>query len=160
LRSNEFYLSADGLAELTDAVLARNSSFRFRVRGYSMSPCIRDGDVVTLSVFHAPFNGLGRPAAFRRPYTKKLVIHRIIGASGSGYLIKGDNAFETDGLIPKENILGYVSKVERGGRERAFGLGAERYAIAFLSRTRLLGSLFWSYRVLSYPFRAFRKAIS
>ena len=45
---SELQLSSRALAELMKNVLARGLPFRFRVRGWSMTPFIRDFDVVTV----------------------------------------------------------------------------------------------------------------
>jgi hypothetical protein len=58
--------------------------------------------------------------------------------SGIRYLIKGDNALEPDGVISKDNILGYVTRVQRNGRNIFAGLGPERYIVALLSRRTLI----------------------
>ena len=108
-----------------------------------MVPLIRDGDVVTVSPFcrgdvqhhmrrAAPH--CGDVVAYIQPDTSRLVIHRVVCRKGNAYLIKGDNTSQMDGLVPQENILGYVTRVERRGREVALGFGPEKYLIAFLTR--------------------------
>ena len=81
-----------------------------------MSPFIKDGDVLTISPLSSS-PGIGDVVAFIYPETGRLVIHREIGKKGGSYLIKGDNALETDGLVHKENIFGFVKRVERKGKK-------------------------------------------
>lgn len=136
--ANEAQISSEGLLELLAGVLERQASFRFKAKGWSMSPFIRDNDIITISQRPEPVVGIGIPVAFVCPVAKKLKVHRIIGRNNDNYLIKGDRLFKPDGLIPGKNIRGVVTRVERGGKAIIFGLGPERYVIAFLSRTKVL----------------------
>ena len=101
------------------------------VRGFSMTPCIRDEDVLTI----VPMNG--RCPAWERlllslcptrgawPYIASL-------PAGSGWLMRGDNAFVRWHHCP-EHIIGRVTRVTRRGRAVRFGLGAEGAWIAALT---------------------------
>jgi hypothetical protein len=111
-----------------------------------MSPFIRDSDMVTISPFTHSKISFGNIVAFICPQTGKLFIHRVVGKQGSHYLTKGDNALEADSLVQRENILGFVSRIERNGNEVSLGLGIERFPIAFLSRGRLLFPILWCSR--------------
>lgn len=153
MRLNEFSFSGIALAELMQATFTKGASFKFQVKGFSMSPFIKDGDVVTISPALNSSLGFGKSVAFIHPETKKLVIHRIVGKNWTGYLIKGDSATKIDGLIPRESILGVVTRVERKNKEILLGLGLERFIIAFLSKTRLLPFIFWSGKLIPVSIR-------
>lgn len=146
-------LSSQALAELMRGTLTKGFSFRFTAKGISMAPFIKDGDVLTM---HQQPDGQslrpGLVVAFVNPQTERLAVHRVIGRSGPRYLIKGDNALENDGFIKKEDILGYVWKIERDGRRISFGLGSERGIILFLSRFNLLHGIISLWRI--FPFSA------
>jgi len=45
----ELSISGSTLIELLEAVLSQEASFRFQAKGLSMSPFIKDGDMVTVS---------------------------------------------------------------------------------------------------------------
>jgi hypothetical protein len=137
-KGGELSLSGTSLVDLFRAVLEKGVRFRFQAKGFSMSPFIKDGDVVTVSPLSDRSPGIGDVVAFIHQGTGKLVVHRLVGKRGDSYLIKGDNSPETDGLIPKANILGCVRKVERDGKKVFLGIGPERFLIAFLTRTGLL----------------------
>ena len=134
-------LSGPTLVELLRAVLGKGAPFRFRARGSSMSPSIRDGDVVTVSSLSGISPCPGDVVAFAHPGSGKLVVHRVVGKNKNSYLIKGDSVSEVDGFIPEASILGYVGKVERDGKRVFFGLGPEKLLIAFLTRGGLLSPL-------------------
>jgi hypothetical protein len=77
-----------------------------------------------------------------------VAVHRLIEADGACFLFKGDNVPADDGRVPKANLLGKVTRVERDGRSVHLGLGRERVLIAFLNRTCLLPALLTPVRKL------------
>lgn len=119
-------------------VLARGVPFRFAAPGFSMSPFIRDRDIITIAPYQRTSCGIGDVLAFVKPGTGQLVVHRVVAASENGWRIKGDNNPEEDGVIPHAAILGQVIQVERAGKFVRQGLGPERIIIALLSRQNLL----------------------
>ncbi len=129
------------LPELLEAVLCKGLDCRFQAKGHSMSPFIKDGDVITVSPLNGTSPGFGDVAAFIHKGTGRLVIHRVVGKREDSYFIKGDNASEADGLVQKANILGFVTGVERKGKKVFIGLGPERFLIALLSPKNLLLSV-------------------
>jgi signal peptidase I len=131
-------LSMEALVELTRAVTEKGKSFRFQALGFSMYPFIRNGDYITISPFTYGHPRLGDVVAFIQPETEKMIVHRIVENRGDHYLIKGDNTTAPDGLIPKANVLGYVTKVDKDGKLIRLGSGFEKVFIALLSRKNLL----------------------
>ena len=140
-KGSELPLSGQALLELLQAILARGLPFRFRARGLSMFPFIRDGDIITVSPLAGNMPRIGDVLAFTHPETGKLLVHRIVGITGIFFLPKGDNGFYIDGFVPKEGILGCVTNVERDGKVRLLGFGPERLLIACLSRMGILRPL-------------------
>jgi len=106
-----------------------------------MHPCIRDGDVITISPLEDRAPRMGEVAAFLDQETKKLMVHRVIARVRGGYLIKGDSNCGPDGLLVFENLIGVVKRVERDGKTVCLGQGPERLFIALLSRFNLLQPL-------------------
>lgn len=145
----ESNLSIETLIELIKAVTEKGKSLRVQALGFSMYPFIKDRDYITISPLTSGHPKLGDVVAFIQPGTGKLIVHRIIGSKGDYYLIKGDNTPAPDGLIPKVNILGYVTSVDKNGKLVRLGLGFERVFIAFLSRKNLLRpTLHLTYRLI------------
>ena len=103
-----------------------------------MYPFIRNRDYITISPLTSGYPKLGDVVAFIQPETRKLIVHRIIENKENHYLIKGDNMPVPDGLIPKANILGSVTSVDKDGKLIRLGSGFERIFIALLSRKNLL----------------------
>lgn len=135
-------MSGRAFVELFLAVLDKEAFLRFRAKGFSMSPCIKDGDILTVAPWSGRRPRIGDVVAYIHPASEKLVVHRIVGKRGNYYLIKGDNVLETDGFLPAESILAHVKKVERDGKEVHFGFGPERFLIAFTSRRQIFLPLF------------------
>ena len=136
--SPELSLSASDLAGILREVLNKGSSVRFKAKGFSMSPFIRNGDVITVSPFTLAKLRPGDIAAFILEKPGRLVVHRVVGIRGELFLMKGDNLPDFDDLIPGSQVLGQITRIERGSCTMRIGLGAERKVIALLSRFRFL----------------------
>jgi GNAT superfamily N-acetyltransferase len=133
-RGGELHLSNLGQMQLLRSAAERGVPLRMMVRGFSMSPCIRDEDVLTIVPMKGSFPRVGEIVAFMMPGTGRLTIHRVIERLGAVWVMRGDNAVAADGSIFLENILGRVTCVQRRGRAVRFGLGAEGAWIAALNR--------------------------
>jgi signal peptidase I len=134
-QGDELILSKESLLGLMTAVLGKGRAFRFKAKGWSMTPFIRDGDVITVDPIASEPCQVGQVVAFRSTDERCLVVHRIIARTGAGYLIQGDYAlYESDGIVRHEQLLGQVSRVERDGRRIWLGQGPGRVFIAWLSR--------------------------
>jgi signal peptidase I len=133
------------------AVLDKGTPFRFQAAGFSMTPFIRNGDVITIApgAFRVRF---GDVVAFDLPPSGKLVVHRIVGRSRDGFIIKGDNSPSFDVGVPGSRILGRVARVERRGKRVRLGSGVERFAVAFLSRHGWLRPIVWTVWRFARPF--------
>jgi len=135
LQKSGLSLSGKAMIELMQAVHAKGLPFRFNAGGYSMAPFIRDGDVICISPLASRMPGPGDVVAFIHPETELLCMHRVLSVNGDNFFIQGDNLPEKpDGLIPREAIVGRVTRVERAGRRVRLGLGPERLLLALLSR--------------------------
>ena len=68
--------------DLTRAVLGEGRTWRFRALGKSMTPFIKDGDVITIAPVSVERDiGLGDVVAYvhRWPGGQHLVVHRVVG---------------------------------------------------------------------------------
>ena len=102
--------------------------------------------------------------AFVQGEIEKLVAHRVIRIKANSYFMKGDNTTGVDSPVPPANVLGLVTRVERGRKRVFIGLGPERFLIALLTRKELMiplvlvavklrGSIRNLMKVLLVPFR-------
>ena len=67
MTSDGISLSAPVIMELIEAVHEKGASFRFQAKGYSMTPAIRNGDVITVSPLRDIEPRRGDVVAFRHP---------------------------------------------------------------------------------------------
>jgi|WetSurMetagenome_2_1015567.scaffolds.fasta_scaffold162974_2 ribosomal protein S18 acetylase RimI-like enzyme len=135
-QGGELRLSNPGQRELLRGLMERGVPLRTMVRGFSMQPFIRDQDVLTIAPLDGRPPDVGEIVAFTQPDTEKLMIHRVIRRTDSGWIMRGDNCPEADGIVGGESIIGRVTRIERLGVEVHLGLGAERASIAALNRGR------------------------
>ena len=152
-KQEELSFSSRQLEELMRGVLGKGAFFRFRCKGFSMSPFIKDGDVLTIAPLQGSSPGFGEVVVLNHPSTGKIIIHRVIKKKAGAYLTKGDNIPEPDGFISEAHIFGRVTKVERNGTKLLLGLGPERSLILFLTRWRLLPLLAPVWRFLRLMMR-------
>ncbi len=131
----ELSLTNAGQLELLRAVTERGLSLRTTVRGISMMPSIRDEDVVTIAPMDDRGPRVGEVVAFVLPGADKLMLHRVVARKPVGWLLRGDNCRESDGVVAGEKVLGRVVRVERNGRDVRFGTGLTGVAIACLSQS-------------------------
>jgi len=142
----EVLLSGTALGLLIEEVIAKDCPFRFQARGFSMSPFIKDEDLITIFPCSDRSPRLGDVVAYIQPESRKLIVHRIIDRKKGDCCTKGDSMDSPDGWIPGDKIIGRVGRVERKGKPISLGLGPERVAVAILSRENLLmrlSSLLW-----------------
>jgi signal peptidase I len=125
-------------AALMSAVLLNGTPFRFQASGFSMSPFIKDGDVITISRVNVKKVSLGDVVAFINPVNGSLSVHRVVEHKTNAYLIKGDNSAKLDSWVGQEQILGRITHVERSEQTIRFSLGPERFLIALFSRYNFL----------------------
>ena len=134
-------LSRRESAELIRALTARGASVRLPVKGSSMHPALRDGDVVTVAPPGPEPVPVGAIVAAEAPVSGGLVVHRVVGRTDAGILLRGDNAADADGTLPEEAVLGVVVKVERNGRLVRPAPAGLRRPLAFLVRGGLIRRL-------------------
>ncbi len=90
--------------------------WRLRVRGFSMSPAIKDRDVVIVSPLPEGHPVKGDVVAFLSHSDQRLRIHRAVERHPGGWVMKGDNCLTDDGVVPSDCLLGLVTYIARPGR--------------------------------------------
>lgn len=131
IKGNELSLNRQALTHLLKAVLEKGIPFRFRAKGFSMTPFVRDGDVITIFPLSGNLPRIGDVVAYTQLKTNILKVHRVVGKKGEYFLVKADNSFSRNcEFVPKTKVLGLLHKVEREGNDIYLGLGPERIIIA------------------------------
>ena len=102
----------DTLMPLIQECLRNGQSVRFSPRGVSMMPMIRQGiDSVVLSPAPETLQKYDLPLYQRED--GKYILHRIVGV-GTTYTCVGDNQFELETGVRREQILALVTGFYRG----------------------------------------------
>jgi len=107
-------LKGEDFASIAREVLGRRGrAFRFRAKGGSMSPFIRDGDVVEV----VPLKGKMHPGdiVFCCPSYGKPVVHRVLQRTKKIIITKGDSLYRSDQPVLPKHVLGEVVSVEKNG---------------------------------------------
>ena len=134
-------LDGSEMAGLVEDLTARDFAVRFVARGGSMSPWIRDGDLLTvtpiLRLAHGVRPRIGEVAAFRRPGSQRLTVHRLKQQVAGGWIAQGDRLPAADGVVAEGEIFGIVTRVERQGRRVFLPRGRLGLWLAGLSRRAL-----------------------
>ena len=133
---------ADGRVELAGLEMARlveelgglGISTRFVARGGSMSPWIRDGDVVTVTPPGSAPVRAGDVAAYRRSGSDRLIVHRLVRRENGAWIARGDCLPGPDGPVADSEILGIVARVERRGRKTFAPRGPLGLLLSHLAR--------------------------
>ncbi len=92
--------------------LAENGSVRFKVKGVSMQPLLRNDRDEVLVLRYDGLGELKRGDIVLFKYGERHVLHRIIKISPNCIVLRGDNAVNRE-YCRKEDILGVVDKIYR-----------------------------------------------
>ena len=125
------------MASLLEELGSLGVSTRFVAHGGSMSPWIRDGDVVTVTPLDSAPARVGDVVAYRRKRSDRLIVHRLVRRSNGAWIPQGDRLPAPDGPVADTEILGVVSRVERKGRPTYVPRGHLALLLARLSRLAL-----------------------
>jgi hypothetical protein len=130
------------LLDLAGSVIRGGRPLRLRVRGGSMTPFIRHGDVVTIAPADPAALRFGDVICFRES-PGRLVLHRAIGRRGRNLVAKGDATGSME-LVPPGGVLGRAIALERGSRRRRLDTATSRggnVLLAVLSVSGLVAAL-------------------
>ena len=106
-------LKREDFASVTQEVLGRGRALRFRAKGGSMSPFIRNGDVVEVAPAEGNIN-LGDIILYRSSNGNP-VIHRVIQKRKENIITKGDSVPSSDQPLLSRQVLGRVVCIEKNG---------------------------------------------
>ncbi|MBN1140131.1 MAG: signal peptidase I [Anaerolineae bacterium] len=103
---------------LAQAILDEGLTLRFRAKGMSMHPFVRNGDILHVRAVAPDRVHIGELVLFRIAGSR-VAVHRVLrktrSAGKPAFVIKGDRVEQPDGVVPAENILGQVIARERNG---------------------------------------------
>lgn len=106
-------LKRGDFASIAHEVLGRGRALRFKAKGGSMSPFIRNGDVVEVVPFKGKIN-LGDIILYFSSWGTP-VVHRVIQRNKESIITKGDSVPSSDHPVLFKQVLGRVVAVEKNG---------------------------------------------
>jgi len=106
-------LKKEDFASIAQEVLGRGRILKFKAKGGSMSPFIRNGDVVEVVPVKGKIN-LGDVVLYR-PFHGNSIIHRVIQRGKESIVTKGDSVPNSDQPVLSKQVLGRVMVVEKNG---------------------------------------------
>lgn len=125
---------------LAAGILLENHRLRFKVRGSSMRPFLRDGDLVEVQPVSPDSIKPGEVVLCKLP-GERLVVHRVVQADAENLLMQGDALPHPDGRIPRQNVLGRVVAFTRQNRRVELNPGLYTLLAAIWIRFRSLRRL-------------------
>jgi signal peptidase I len=143
MKNDRLMISGSAFALVVQAVLEKGVTARFKATGSSMTPTIRNNDVLSISPYKENRPKVGDVVALLDRIDNRIIIHRIIKQRENMFLLKGDGLWRSDGFFPREWIAGGISAVERNGDL----ISTERLItdrIILMSKLRL----FWPIKIL------------
>jgi len=106
-------LKREDFASIAQQVLGRGRILRFKAKGGSMSPFIRNGDVVEVVPVKGRIN-LGDIILYHSSCGSP-VIHRVIQRNKESIITKGDSVPSSDQPVLSRQVLGRVVSIEKNG---------------------------------------------
>ncbi len=147
----------EAVIELLRASMSKGAAFSFRAGGFSMSPFIKDGDLITVSPFGDMPPDKGDIVAFLRTTNNSLTVHRLIKRQGIDIIMKGDNSRSADLPVSESQLFGRVTGIKRGDSGKRLGIGPEKRILAGLSRMGILMPLLRLTRLFLLPIISIKK---
>jgi len=112
-KSEILNLKKEDFTSLAQDVLGRGKTLRFKAKGGSMSPFIRNGDIVKVVPFEGNIN-LGDVVFYRSSYGNA-IIHRVIRKDKKRLITKGDSVASSDQPVLSKQVMGRVVSIEKNG---------------------------------------------
>lgn len=132
--------------EIIAALLRQRTAVTFRAGGPSMTPAIRDGEVVT--VLPRPPGAIRRGSVVLYQIHGRLVLHRytINDKRTNRILTVGDAAVRGGEWIPAEDVLGIAADVCRNGKILRLDTAGRRWAGLLRFAFRPVRRALWNFR--------------
>ncbi len=122
-------LKREDFTSITQKVLGREKTLRFKAKGISMSPLIKDGDILEIAPVNRGEIRVGDVIFYRAEKGRTVahrVIERIIEDGRLVFLAKGDSNVGEGEEVHPEKIMGRVRAIERNGRKTRIDYGLNR----------------------------------
>ncbi len=132
--------------ELNGEILGGGNCLRFRIKGKSMEPFLRDKEVVIIQPIKQ-FEINPGDILFYRILPSTIVIHRLIKIVPENgkmvFVTKGDANFYFDPHVYSEDILGKIIAIERDGQNIRLNTFMSKLKAIFYVKFFLIKRWFW-----------------
>ena len=122
--------TAADLIGLSAELLRAGVAVRFRARGASMGPLLRDGDVLWVQPVEPGSLRVG-DVVLCSSAPGRVVVHRVVrklaGSPEPRFVVQGDQLAWPDGVIPAAQVYGRAVAVERDGVRMAMDRGVPKW---------------------------------
>lgn len=106
-------ISSSQFADIVRVTLSECGKMTFSPNGTSMLPTISDSDDVILS----PARKLKKyDIALYLRKNGNVILHRVIGKNGSGYIMRGDAQWQTEYAVTDSDVLAVVCAYRKNGK--------------------------------------------
>ncbi len=122
-------------------LVRENDRVALRVRGASMWPMLRQGDLVLVERVAADALEIGDIAAVWSPRHQRPIAHRVVALDSCRVVTRGDNVWRRCETAAPSDVIGRVVSVERRGKRLDFGLGCGKRAVALLASAGLFPAI-------------------
>ncbi len=113
MKTEMLNLKREDFTSIAHGVLGRGRALRFKAKRGSMSPFIRNGDVLEVVPSKGKIN-LGDVVFYCSSYGSP-VVHRVIQRNKENIITKGDSVSGSDHSVLFKHVLGRVVAVEKNG---------------------------------------------
>ena len=115
--NNRSEMHLNDVIDVIEEVLASGGEFRLFPKGFSMRPLIVQGRDSVVLKRNNKETAKKHDIAFYRRDNGAFVLHRVMKVHKNGVFdMCGDNQFEMEKGIKREQIIGYVSVIYRGDK--------------------------------------------
>ena len=142
-----------------DEVLSGGGEFRMYPKGISMLPLIVQGRDSVVLMRNTETPAKKNDIVFYRRKNGQFVLHRVMKIEKNGsYTMCGDNQTVLEKGVEKEQIIGYVSRLYKGEKERDLhSLGYRLYILFYCFMPLRKAIRFPKRAIMAIYRRAFRK---
>jgi signal peptidase I len=147
--------------ELAVYLLQGGHALRFRARGSSMYPVVRDGDTLDVWPARSAEVDVGDIVLYRSSRSG-IVVHRVVDIRRQEektiLLVKGDSAARADPQVEESQVLGRVESIHRRGHTIVPTSWTSRHVAPL--HARLFRLRRWAYRLLKQAHSGLRKVVA
>lgn len=119
---------------LIDEQLQAGGSASFISHGTSMKPLLKDGEN-RITLIKPPGYPQKYDIIFYRRSDGKFILHRIVGIKKDGYVCRGDNQFQDEFPVRKEQIIAILSEYTKNGKQKKINSFSQKLYARFWVNT-------------------------